>query len=548
MAKIYGTANPAAGFNPGRVPWVDVTYSRSGATVTETYKIGSDPGSGSVGTFTGTLTVNGVGYAVSGHVSGGSAVFKTVTVSRNSAAAYTINVGLTGSIPGTSAWRSTTLSGSVSVPAGGTAPGAPSGVSITRGSTFTIGFSKGSGATSTQINWSKNLATWYAGASTTGSSFTSGLDADCWWRFELFSTNAVGSSGKTGHYSIYTTPKTPTTPTVGAAKEVTWTLPSRYKNGVQLQYSDDAGATVNTVELGAVTTWTDPASAVPPTRQYRVRVWAGPSLDQERTYSVWTAWSAAAFSGTYSPPRITDLRVRRCDSAGQLTELGRYVRVNCTGSTSKVPGTDGVETNRMTRKVRWRAVGTQTWAETTVANNLPAGAWNNVAVTVGDNALAETGAWEVQYSVVDSYTSVPVTQTVIVPSSQVAFSVGPSGIGAGKAWQRGALDIDGDIYLNGDEYLVVAGVAYRKSGVITAIPQAPAFTAYGSTYARNVTVTLPYTPPPGCRFRFWSAASTGFTSVEAGTNGVPGTVRVIQVGSNDVTALTAIGWELVKEA
>nr|DAL17220.1 MAG TPA_asm: hypothetical protein [Caudoviricetes sp.] len=92
---------------------------------------------------------------------------------------------------------------------------------------------------------------------------------------------------------------------------------------------------------------------------------------------------------------------------------------------------------------------------------------------------------------------------------------------------------------------VILGVSAARptSGTITDIPATPGFAQYGSTYARSVTLTPPFDPPPGYYFHYFTRASSGFTTVEnAGGNNV----RIIQVGSNSIPALTAIGWQLKK--
>ena len=92
--------------------------------------------------------------------------------------------------------------------------------------------------------------------------------------------------------------------------------------------------------------------------------------------------------------------------------------------------------------------------------------------------------------------------------------------------------------------IVIGGTAYQRSGTITSIPQTPAFTQFGSTYARTIDVDLPFTPPDGWIFRWFVRTSSGYTTVERG--GREDQIRIIQVGSNAVNLLSSIGWELVK--
>lgn len=160
--------------------------------------------------------------------------------------------------------------------------------------------------------------------------------------------------------------------------------------------------------------------------------------------------------------------------------------------------------------------------------------------------------YEVRYRVSDTYTPVAYEKIVVVPPSTVAFSIGPSGVAVGKHWQPGgaALQVAGDAHIDGNIHLadpnviIIDGTAYQRSGTLASIPQTPAFTTYGSTFARTITVVLPFTPPAGWMFYWFTRASTGYTTIERG--GIETQVRIIQVGSNDVNALKTISWQLVK--
>lgn len=334
----------------------------------------------------------------------------------------------------------------------GSAPGAPSGFAITRTSdtAATLAFTKGSGATTTQITASKGGAAWYNLVEPTGASVVvSGFTVDTFWRLQAYSKNAAGKSAVIGPYVMYTKPKTPTTPTLSASRLVSWSNTGRYTHGVQLAYRDATSGDGTTVELGSVTSWTDP-NAQPPLRQYRVRTWAGPSHGEARTYSDWSEWSATAMGVTYKAPQITALTARRCNSAGTLTETGRYVKVTASGTVSSVKNAAGTETNKITRKAAYRKSGTTgPWISTDLVLNAAPNNWASVSNTIGGNAITEDAAWDILYTVTDAYTTTPIQQIVTVPASQVAFSVGPSGVGAGKVWEQGALDVGGDAYIAG---------------------------------------------------------------------------------------------------
>lgn len=485
MATIQGSAGGG-----GRVPFLDVTVqSRTPTEAVLRFTFRSNPVSGysTWGTFSGTLKINSSNYAVSGSVTSG--VANTIwqrDITYNTAGAFTLNVSLTGSIPGASGWTSTSLSGSMSVPAGAAEPGEPSGFTFTRTSdtTLTIGFTKGSGATSTQLTASKNGAAWYNLAEPTGTTQNvAGVVVDSYWRFQAYSKNEAGNSAVVGPFVIYTKPAAPSKPTVGSAGKVSWANRARYTHGVEVQRTDNGGSTTTTVSLGAVASWTDPATQQPLT-QYRVRSWAGPSADEDKTFSDWSDWSESAMAATYAPPKITAMTARRCNSAGVLTETGRYLRVTTSGTVSKVPNAAGSETNKLTRKVGYRKKGSTTWTETTVVNGGTPNNWTNSGITIGSNLISETEVWEVRATVQDAYSGL-IVQQVTVPVSQVALSLGSAGVGAGKTWEQGALDVGGDAYVSGD--LLVGGHPTAKQPILLTVPGV----ALAAGEATGGTVTAP---------------------------------------------------------
>ena len=90
----------------------------------------------------------------------------------------------------------------------------------------------------------------------------------------------------------------------------------------------------------------------------------------------------------------------------------------------------------------------------------------------------------------------------------------------------------------------INGADYQRSGTLASIPRTPAFSTFGSTFARTIDVVLPFTPPAGWIFHWFTRSSTGYTTIERAVQETQ--LRIIQVGSNDVNALKTISWELVK--
>ena len=553
MATFTGSATP------GRIPILDITLvSRSATKAVVRYTFRSNPTSNyyTTGTFVGTLVTNGGNFSISSNVpSGASATHKSVDVTFNTSQAFTATGSVTGSIPGTVGWASTSLSGSMSVPAGGTKPGAPTNWKQSRvsGTELKLTWSKGSGATSTEIVYRRDEATTDSALTTsTGTSYETWGYANHVYKYWARSVNAVGKSAWTSVLRFYTTPTAPSKPTVGANRLVSWSNRGLYTNAVQVQRTNDSGATTTTVNLGAVTSWTDPVAQKPLT-QYRVRTRAGDEgeADTLAAWSEWSAWSDNAMAATYKKPVISKLDVYRVNAAGERTEMGTYARVTATFNVQSVK--DGAtETNWVTRKVQWRLRGS-TGAYTTtnlVTKSTSQFGARTLASPVGGGGFDPTKSYEVRYLVEDAYTGA-VYAYADLPVAQVAFSVAESGVGAGKTWERGALDVGGDVYVEGDLHLadpnviVIGGVAYQASGTLDVKPNG--WTPYG---ACDGTLALPE-PPAGWVYTVAAVGATAdvwwsASAVRPWNNGQPIALAYWQTAVPALSVVYTVAWRLVK--
>ena len=402
-----------------------LNLSRSGNTVSWTLQLQS------TGSMSATVSWTGWGIDGSKKVSFGSGF--TVTLSSGS---YTQASAVTATVTATMFWGGKPTV-TASIGAAGSKPGKPTNWSLTRASDTEIlfKFTKGSGATSTTSTKSQNEESWGGAVSSTGTSIShKSLKLNSVYRFTAYSTNSFGNSGTSGLDSIsaYTKPKTPTKPTLAAGKVVNWTLPSRYKHGVQIRRTDNNGTTIaKTYDLEAVTTWTDPV-AQKPTTQYSVRVFAGPSDLEEQTWSDWSPWSDSAYLATYKAPTSTKFTAKRCEANGTLSELGTYLKITSSGYATSVK--DGAtETNKLTRQVRYREIKAVpgAWQTVTTYDNKPPVVWENVTKVIGGGVIVDNKAWEVELLLTDLYAPTVVNR-VVVPVSKASFSIGREGTGHGK--------------------------------------------------------------------------------------------------------------------
>ena len=521
-----------------------LNLSRSGSTVYWSLQLES----------TGSMYAN---VTVSGWIT------KTVAVSQGTGFTVTLDSGsytnasaVSASVSAQMFWGGTATV-SASLPAAGSAPAAPTNLRLSVRDTsapqeFTLAWNAVSGATSYIIEASQNNGAWYQMAtSTTASKQVVYTDLNIHRAFRVKAKNAVGTSAASAVLGpVYGQQSAPVISAISGpltAIDLTLTSKARYITGWEVQL-DTPAATQAFASTSRTLRITKTVNAL---TKFRVRGYAGDG--DNRGYTAWSDWSNSAFGGSYAPPEITFIDVRRCTSAGVLNEQGQYVKVMSTGTASSVKqGT--TETNKVTRTIEYRQLGASAWTLGIIqANGANAANWDESSgVTTGDNKILPVNSYEVRYLVSDTYTPVAYEKIVVVPPSTVAFSIGPEGVAVGKHWQSGGatlqvagdVSIEGKLHLSDPNEIVIDGTAYQRSGTLASIPRTPAFTQFGSTYARTITVDLPFTPPDGWMFYWFTRKANGYTTIERGQNETQ--LRVIQVGSNDVNALYSLSWQLVK--
>ena len=521
-----------------------LNLSRSGSTVYWSLQLES----------TGNMYAN---VAVSGWINNTVAVSQstgfTITLDSGS---YTNASAITATVTAQMFWGGTaTVSESIS--AAGSVPGVPTNLRLSVRDTsapqeFTLAWNAVSGATSYIIEASQNNGSWYdMSTSTTTTKTVVYADLNVQRKFRVKAKNAVGTGAASAVLGpVYGQQSAPVISDISGpltAIDLTLTSKARYITGWEVQLDTPAATeTFASTELTLRITKTVNALT-----KFRVRGYAGDG--DNRGYTAWSAWSDSAFEGSYSAPEITFIDVKRCTSEGVLNEQGQYVKVMSTGTASSVKQ-DTTETNKVTRQIHYRQLGATAWTlAATLANGTNAANWDeSTGVITGGNYILPVNSYEIRYRVSDTYTPVAYEKIVVVPPSAVAFSIGPEGVAVGKHWQSGGatlqvagdVSIEGKLHLSDPNLIVIDGVAYQRSGTLALIPRTPAFSTFGSTFARTIDVVLPYAPPAGWMFRWFTRRSSGYTTVERGQTDTQ--IRIIQVSSNDVNALYSIGWELVK--
>ena len=171
----------------------------------------------------------------------------------------------------------------------------------------------------------------------------------------------------------------------------------------------------------------------------------------------------------YANPLIVSFTAQRCDSGGTLNELGDYVKIVRRGTATSLMNT--TERNTVACKVYYRERPTTTWIEATACT---VAASSSVSTAVGATAIvldingATTGggfdilkAYDFKMELTDKFYTT-ISQTVVSVGT-VVMSLGSDGVGIGKIWQSGALDVKGNIVLDGR---ILGGGIFPKYGYV----------------------------------------------------------------------------------
>ena len=452
---IYGSAGGG-----GRTPWVswsvverDTTNRRSKIRFT----VGSNAVQSTWGTFQGTFVQNGYVYGISGAVTSGvSGAIQTLADewwNHDAQGNLSITMSLSGSIPGTSGWSSTSLSGTQwvdSFPVE-SAPGKPSTISFTRtnDSSGTLTWAAPTNTTSYSV-WGRDgtSGSWtHLAAALTTRSLAVTLTAN---RARYFYLTAVGPGGATDgpiYGPVYGKPPTPGKPTISknASNNIDISAPlngSVFTAGLEVQRVD-TGTTISVgtgLDSGA-TTVTD-TGTIPMTRTYKARRFVGAEGANTRVYSAWSVASDPVLDIWYTRPTLTASVQRATGST--VSPVGTNLRVTTAGEATVMP--DNVS---MTVRARSRVKGTSTWGAYTNSTvvGATAGAFN-VTWNLSE-VYSITNAYQVQVQVVDTYGSTETTLEVGV--GEVALSLSKTGAGVGKVWESGGatLQVNGDITATG---------------------------------------------------------------------------------------------------
>ncbi|KXZ40003.1 virus protein of unknown function [Alkalithermobacter thermoalcaliphilus JW-YL-7 = DSM 7308] len=140
----------------------------------------------------------------------------------------------------------------------------------------------------------------------------------------------------------------------------------------------------------------------------------------------------------YSTPFIQTFSVQRCNADGTPNPLGNHALVTRSATVSWLNNK-----NTLNYRILSRQRGTTTWStrvDQTITTDL-----------TGTNIL--TGydidkAYDFRLEIIDKFNTT--ISYAILSTGEMALSISKTGIGVGKIWQQGSLDVQGESYFNGN--------------------------------------------------------------------------------------------------
>lgn len=174
----------------------------------------------------------------------------------------------------------------------------------------------------------------------------------------------------------------------------------------------------------------------------------------------------------WAPPVLNTITARRSLLSGTLDTNGTYIRVDLNAAVSSL--VNGTERNALNYRISTRVKGTTTWTEQT--NQTPGGITFNSNRVIGSspsNLFSITSSYEVLVEVYDDF--ITSAKILTVATSSIFMHWGDAnageGVGIGKYWEHGALDVNGDIYLSGR--LIGPHIGYGEAaGSLSIVPSA----------------------------------------------------------------------------
>lgn len=196
----------------------------------------------------------------------------------------------------------------------------------------------------------------------------------------------------------------------------------------------------------------------------------------------------------YAPPDVTRCVISRCNPDRTPNNEGEHLRLDLTATVSSL--LNETQRNAMTIRVFTRQKGATAWTARNVINTgLSYDSTAAGLLITGGGVFDVEKAWDWRVEVSDRFIGTAVQSLV---ATAAVFMHWGRGLGVGKFWEQGALDVAGQIYQSGQPVIDAASIRHVPSlpfaasaGIVTA--------NHNSAAVVGIAVTLPagrFTQPP----------------------------------------------------
>lgn len=157
----------------------------------------------------------------------------------------------------------------------------------------------------------------------------------------------------------------------------------------------------------------------------------------------------------YNNPTATNINVYRCDSNGNPNDEGSYIKVTCQTGITNIADAD---LNAKTITIKTKESNGTSWVTKVNAHVLSGYYQTYQSAALSSYSIAS--AYDVQIILKDSLNTSTYEYKISVASC--VMNIEPGGVGIGKYWEQGALDVKGTIYSDGHKVPVIK----REDGVM----------------------------------------------------------------------------------
>lgn len=184
-------------------------------------------------------------------------------------------------------------------------------------------------------------------------------------------------------------------------------------------------------------------SQIPLTTSGTVTVTGSATDDRDRTGTGTTTISVMP----YTKPTASRVALRRATSANVASDEGTYLQVDLKAQAASL--VNSTERNALSITISTRQKGDT--SPYVLRNTITAGVTYDGKILVNGGGIFDGDkSWDVLVTVSDKFQTVPIRG--IVATTEVFMHWGV-GVGIGKFWERGALDVKGDVHASGTAFV-----------------------------------------------------------------------------------------------